>query len=174
MGVKHDFVELDGVESQIVRAGIDYWRGLKGGRCFPTPRRGLPREIGHLLRHAALVKVIDSGEEYEFRIFGDAHTKATSLNMQGSQLRDLSRISPSIAASWRRLYDTVRATRQPFALRALRDDCPGDKPLIASENVLLPLGRSEACVDHILVFSEYAHPSPTGSVPISARHSITV
>jgi hypothetical protein len=73
--------------------------------------------------------------------------------MQGSQIRDLRRISPGFAAALEKLYGRVLSTRAPFALRGVMERA-GETPL-ASESVLLPMGPDDSMVDHILVFSVY-------------------
>jgi hypothetical protein len=145
---------LDQVNHDLVRSGISYWRRLKASRAFPAQRQFAPREIAGLLRNVVLVRVIDGGEDYEFLIFGNAHVQAMDGNMQGCQLRDVARVWPSMAADLLKMYGRVVQTRQPYAVRAVRSDCPGLNP-IASEHVLLPLGPDDSTVDHILVFSVY-------------------
>jgi hypothetical protein len=146
-------IDLDSVENNLVRAGLGYWRRLKGARAFPSRQEIVPRDIAGLLRNVILVKVINAGEDYEFRIVGDAHVQMSGFNMQGSHMRDLKRVSPGFAAALQKLYARVLETRQPFALRGVMDR-PGQAPM-SSESVLLPMGQEDSVVDHILVFSVY-------------------
>jgi hypothetical protein len=162
-------IDLDAVENDIVRAGIGYWRRLKGGRAFPSRRQLVPRDIGDLMRNVVLLKVIADGEDYEFMIFGDAHARITGFNAQGSQLRDIQRVWPSMAEALQRVYGRVVETREAFALRAVRYDCPGRNP-IAGEHVLLPLGKRDSTVDHILIFSVYTTLNDTRELAVSDEH----
>jgi hypothetical protein len=145
-------IDLDSVEHDAVRAGIAYWRKLKGSRSLPSRRQIVFRELGELMRHAVLVAVVNCGEEFEFCVWGDEHVRATSFNMQGGQIRDLQRVAPALAEALPRVYARVIGTRLPFALRSVRE--MPRTGTIASENVLLPLGKDDA-VDHIIVFSVY-------------------
>lgn len=153
MSEETGIIGLDSVENSLIRAGIGYWRRLKGDRAYPSRQQLSPRDIAGLLRNVILVKVIGNGEDYEFRIVGDAHVQMSGFNMQGNHMRDLKRISPGFAIMLQRLYERVLTTRAPFALRGVMDR-PGQPP-IASESVLMPLGPDDSTVDHILVFSVY-------------------
>ena len=147
------FIDLDAVENNVVRAGIGYWQRLKGERAYPSRLEIVPREISGLLRNVILVRVIDDGADYEFRIVGDAHVQMSGFNMQGSQIRDMERVAPGFAATLRKLYEKVLSTRAPFAMRGLVERT--DQAPLASETVLLPLGPDDNTIDHILVFSVY-------------------
>ncbi len=153
MPTESGVIDLDSVENSLVRAGIGYWRRLKGDRAFPARRQLSPRDIAGLLRNVILVRVVNDGDDYEFRIVGDAHVQMSGFNMQGGHIRDLQRVSPSFATALQKLYGKVLSTRAPFALRGAMER-PGQAPL-ASESVLLPLGPDDSTIDHILVFSVY-------------------
>ena len=157
--VENGFIELGAWKDPVVQAGFDHWRRLKGTRAFPSRQKIGPREMSGLLRNALLVRVLDGGDDYEVLIQGEAHTRAIQINMQGGQLRDLRRVWPGLAESLQKVYGMVLKSREPVAIRAFREDCPGFNP-IASEHVVLPLGESDYSVDHILVFSVY---SPIGT-----------
>ena len=154
MSIENGPVGLDAITNPEVQSGLDYWRRLKGSRAFPSRQKIVPREMSGLLRNALLVRVLDGGEDYECIIFGEVHARAIQINMQGGQLRDLNRVWPALADSLQKVYGQVVKTREPMAVRAVREDCPGVNP-IASEHVVLPLGESDYSVDHILVFSVY-------------------
>ena len=151
--VERGSIDLDAVENGVVRAGIGYWRRLKGMRAYPARAQVIPRDIAGMLRNVILVRVIDNGADYEFRIVGDSHVQMSGFNMQGSHMRDMERIAPGFAEALKKLYGRVLSTRAPFAMRGVVER-PDQAPL-ASETVLLPLGPDDSTVDHILVFSVY-------------------
>lgn len=144
--------DIDTVEDEVVRAGITYWRRLKGSRTFPSRRQIVPRELAGLLRNTVLVEVLNDGEDYEFSIVGEVHSKVIGLNLQGGQMRDVARVWPDYGESLRKVYDRLLKTRRPFVLRAVKDR-PGHG-MIASESAILPVGKNDR-VDHILIFSVY-------------------
>src|SRR5580692_3405383 len=86
-------IDLDQIENAAVRAGVDYWRKIGGARKFPSRNDLSPRDIAGLLRNTVLLRVIDDGVDYDYRIVGDAHVIAHGYSMQGRRLSRIDEFS---------------------------------------------------------------------------------
>jgi hypothetical protein len=151
-------ISLDMVEAPAVRAGIGYWKRLCGQRKFPSRSEVTPRDILGLLRNAVLLRVLDGGAEYEYRIVGDAHVIAHGFSAQGLTLSQLGIIAPGYETILKSLYDYPVRKGVPLALRGWISR--GESEFIYSESVFLPLGPDDVTVDHVLNFSVYVpHPA---------------
>ena len=148
-------LSLDELENDIVRTGVSYWRALRGGRSFP-PRSPLsPRDMAGVLRNIVLVRIIDGGRDYEFRIVGDAHVQGYGIDFNRMRNSDIERIAPEHGAQMRVLYEHVRNTGQPLAFRGWVGREVKDALFVYHESAFLPLGETGDTVDHILVVSIY-------------------
>jgi hypothetical protein len=151
-------ISPDEVEAAAVRTGIAYWRRLRGSRLFPSRIDVLPRDIADLLRHTVLMRVVDGGTDYEYRIVGDAHVVAHGFSIQGRCLSTMDEYAPGYGKVLKTLYDPVVRNRAPFALRGWIARGEEQSEYIHSENVFLPLGPDDETVDHVLNFSVYTLP----------------
>ncbi|MEI9991378.1 MAG: PAS domain-containing protein [Rhizomicrobium sp.] len=149
-------ISLDAIESPIVRQGLDYWCALKGARSYPTRTDIKPRDLAPLLRNVVLIKVIDAGQDYEYRIVGDAHVISHGFSMQGRRVSDIDQFLPGYGAVLKRLYDRALRKRDVYAFRGWMERGVRDKHFIYSESVFMPMGPDEATVDHVLNFSVYS------------------
>ncbi len=113
------------------------------------------RKIGAFLRNMALVRVIGGGEDFEYRIVGDAHVTAFRIHLQNRTLCEIEREAPVAAEGFRTLYQKVVATRSPLALRIHVIAQPVHTTFRCAEAVLLPFGDSNGGVDHVATFSCY-------------------
>jgi hypothetical protein len=155
-------ISLDLVESEVVRAGVGYWRQLSAGRNYPDRNDISPRDIRGLLRNIVLLRAIDSGRDYEYRIVGDAHVIAHGFCMQGKNLSQLDDHAPGYGAILKELYDYPVRRRTPLALRGWLAMGEEGTEFLYSESVFLPLGPNDETVDHVLNFSVYVvHPATT-------------
>src|SRR5438552_3975641 len=108
---------LDGIENPIVRQGLDYWQRLRGDRPYPWRGEVHPRDLRALLRHVVLLRLVDNGADYEYRIVGDAHVQSHGFCMQGLRVSDVDRFSPGYGPVLKRLYDRAVRRREAFAFR---------------------------------------------------------
>jgi hypothetical protein len=155
-------IALELVESEIVRAGVAYWKRCAAGRKYPDRGDISPREIRGLLRNVVLLRVIDSGRDYEYRIVGDAHVIAHGFSMQGKNLSRMDDHAPGYGAILKQLYDYPVRRGTPLALRGWLSMGEEGAEFVFSESVFLPLGPDDETVDHVLNFSVYAmHPAKT-------------
>jgi len=146
---------LDEVESEVVRGVADHWRSLCGGRRFPARDALVPRALKRLVRHVMLLRVLDDGADYEFRIVGDMQVQAYGASFFGMKLSDVARKHPKFAEGSKIFYDGVRMGRDPFGYRGwIGRDMP-DTKFSYHEIALFPLGPADDRVDHILVAGVY-------------------
>ncbi len=146
---------LEKLESPIVRQGLDYWRKLRGDRPYPSRAELSPRDLTSLLRHIVLLRLVDGGKDYEYRIVGDAHVISHGFNMQGARVSEVDRISPGYGPVLKSLYDRAVRRRDAYAFRGWMERGEGHKQYIYSESVFMPLGPDADTIDHVLNFSVY-------------------
>ena len=148
-------IPLDDVESDVVRQGVALWRRLCDGRPFPARVDITARGLGGILRNTVLLRVIDGGADYEYRIVGDAFLQAHHFFPQGRNWSEVQAVAPDYAAAVKPAYDETVATLKPHArcgwtVRSERNPEP-----VYTEAVYLPLGPDEHTVDHILALAAY-------------------
>ncbi|HEY1836410.1 MAG TPA: PAS domain-containing protein [Rhizomicrobium sp.] len=147
-------IPLADVESAPVREAIAYWKNLCGTRRFPARTDVSPREMRGFLRNVCLLRVIDGGADYEYRILGDAHVLAYGISMQGRRLSDVDVEAPDHGPVLRKLYDRVVRKGEPYALRGWIVRDAQQKKYIYSESLFAPLGDGDT-VDHVFNASVY-------------------
>ena len=148
-------IALDAIESPLLRQGLDYWRRLKGTRSYPARQDMVPRDVAPLLRNIVLLRLIDGGTDYEYRIVGDAHVISHGYTMQGLRVSDIDKYSPGYGPVLKSLYDRAVRRREPFAFRGWMERGEENKQYIYSESLFMPMGPDEATIDHVLNFSVY-------------------
>jgi len=149
------WIALEEIDSTVLLQGFAYWRGLCRTRKFPSRHDVAPRGLAGLLRHTTLLRVIDGGVDYEFRVVGDAYVMAHGTSFQGMCWSETERLSPGFHAMIKSTYDRVVRKGEPVATRGWIDRGGRGSELIYSEYLFLPLGEDDATVDHILVFAVY-------------------
>ena len=148
-------VALEAIESPILLQGLDYWRRLKGDRSYPARKDMMPRELSPLLRNIVLLRLIDGGKDYEYRIVGDAHVISHGFSMQGQRVSDIDKFSPGYGPVLKSLYDRAVRRRDAYAFRGWMERGEKTKQYIYSESLFMPMGPDEATIDHVLNFSVY-------------------
>jgi hypothetical protein len=142
------------LDSEPVSFAVRHWDGLRRSRRYPTRDEILPRDIAGVLRHIVLIRVLDGGDDFEYRIVGDAHVQAHETNFVGMRLKEIEKAHPGFDPNTRATYEFVRFTGEPLAVRGwVGRDAPESK-FCYYETVFLPLG-TEAGVDHLLVATSY-------------------
>jgi hypothetical protein len=148
-------VELAAIREAALHQAMAVWNEHRGSARFPNRDAMTPRAMTPFLRNIVLVRVLDGGKEYEFRIVGDAIVQVQGGAFQGHTLTEIDEKLPGYGASLRPLYDLLVAEGAPHAYRGHVPDGPV-KRAFAHETLLLPLGKDGA-VDHILVVGAYAY-----------------
>ncbi|MEJ1969179.1 MAG: PAS domain-containing protein [Rhizomicrobium sp.] len=153
-------ISLDELDNAAVRAGADYWRMLRAGRNLPSRAELSPRALRAILRHVVLLKVIDAGADYEYRIAGDAHVEAYGMAFRNMRLSQIEATLPDYGGMMRGFYEHVRATAEPLATRGWVGRRIADARFVYFETVFLPLGDDGQTVDHIACVSVYVPRAP--------------
>lgn len=148
-------ITLDALEDATVRTGASYWRMLRGARRLPARADLAPREMRGILKNTVLLKMLDGGADYEYRITGDAHVQAYGLAFRDMRITDIAKLSPVFGKQMHDLYEHVRKTAAPFAVRGWVGREVADARFVYYESVFLPLGDDGETVDHILIVSVY-------------------
>lgn len=142
------------MQSPISRKALAAWARLRGKRRFPSRKNITPKELGSLLRNTALVRVIDGGREFEFRILGDAVVQAGPEIESGMTTAELDQKFPGFGKTLRSIYKAVCRDGAPRAYRGLFER--NDGHAYFHESLVLPLGAEDTAVDHLLVIGIYA------------------
>jgi len=145
-----EVIGLDAIEDASVRTGVAYWRMLKAGRAMPSRAELSPRAMTGILRNVALLRVLDGGADYDYRIAGDAHVQAYGKTLKGARLSDVVAELPQLGQMLRGVFDHVRATAAPFAARGWIGREIRDARFVYHESCFLPLAGDGVTVDHIL------------------------
>lgn len=148
-------ITLGEIDSTFLLRGAAYWRGLCRGRKFPSRAAVTPRGLGGLLRYTTLLRVIDGGKDYEYRIVGDAYVIAHGVSFQGKRWSETDKLSPGYHTAIKSTYDRVVRKGEPLAMRGWIERGRETSELVYSEYLFLPLGDDDRAVDHILVFAVY-------------------
>jgi hypothetical protein len=146
-------IALEDLDNDLTKIAALYWRLLRGDRNLP-PRSWLaPRDMRAILRNVVLLKVIDGGKDYEYRIVGDMFAWAYDIQFRGMRLSRIEAAAPGHGGRMRGLYEHVRATAKPLAIQGWVGREIPEARFVYYETVLLPLGEDGETVDHILVTS---------------------
>jgi hypothetical protein len=156
-----DRIAIDELESPAIRTGVDYWRLLRGQRRFPAREDLKPREIAGLLRSMSLIRVTDG--DFQYRVVGDSVVQAYDFSLQGKWLNEIEAELPSFGTFVRPILMHVVESKTPVAVRGSIGHNAHRVNFTHYENALLPLGRNDDTVDHILVLSNYVLRPTLGS-----------
>lgn len=146
-------IAYDTVENAITRTAAAYWTALRRYRALPARAQLAPRDMRAILSNVVLLRVIDDGRDYEYRIAGEAFVWAYSAQFRGLFLSDVEAVNPEHGERMRALYEHVRATAAPIGLQGWIGRNLPQARFVYHETVLLPFGDDGACVDHILIAS---------------------
>ena len=152
-------IALGDLQSPLLIKGLAQWEKLRAGRRYPARAQIAPRDFAELLRNLALVQVLDEGNDYEYRIVGDAHVEAQGISFLGKRVSDIEGIAPGYGTALKNLYDRVREGASPKALRGWLQRGKPLQQIFHHESVFLPLGPDESVVDHLLIITDYTRGS---------------
>jgi len=148
-------VALEAVDNPILLQALAYWTRLKGERSYPARTDLTPRDLAPLLRHVCLMRVLEGGGDYEYRIVGDAHVMSHGFSMQGLRVSDIDKFSPGYGPVLKTLYDRAVRRRSCYAFRGWLERGEKNKQYIYSESVFMPMGPDETHIDHVLNIAVY-------------------
>ena len=103
--------------------------------------------------NAILVGVLEAGADYEYLSVGDALVAGFHEDFSGRRLSDIIATTPRFGLGLKMLYEMVRSGCEPLYYRGwVGADMP-DAQFIYYESAVLPFGKDQTQVDHILVTS---------------------
>jgi hypothetical protein len=146
-------IPLAEVDNTVLLNAHRIWEGLKDGRRFPPRQAITPRALKPVLRNTTLIRVIDGGADYEYRIVGDASVMAHGQSFQGLYWSQTATLAPGFAKFIKPVYDRVVREGVPLAMRGWVERSGPAGGYLYCEYLYLPLG--EDVVDHILVAVVY-------------------
>lgn len=141
---------LEEVENPPARYGIALWRTLRGERRFPARGDLNLREIAPIMRHMSLVAVIEGGADFENGFVGDAVVLAHDVPIAHRRFSDVAVDMPALMQGVTPLFRKVVDTGLPLAYRGRTGHDMAHVIYTDFEGVLLPLGESDAAVDHVI------------------------
>lgn len=134
------------------------WNSKRGARRFPSRNCFSPRDLKRCLAHIAILRVIDDGRDFEYRLAGDAFMSAFGENIQGKLMSELAH-TPTAEYQYISRDMSIRPTVASGVPHVIEYhiSLPGNS--ITRRQVLhLPLGEDGKAVDHILTVSEWTIP----------------
>ena len=155
-----EFFPLDRLQSPILRSAADYWRRICGSRRFPSREELNPSGFSSALRHMALVRVIDGGADFEYRIVGDSLAGAFSVPLQNCRLGAIATEAPSTVTVIGGVYRRCIQKGEPLALGGTTGRNAQNAMFTHFEALVLPLGAVEHVIDHLLTFMVCEAPRP--------------
>lgn len=153
----HGLIKPEDTVSAELREALALWNAARGTRRFPARQQMTPRALGRLLRHIVLIKVFEEGREFQIRIMGDSILAVQTDPLVGLTTAEIDTRLPGYGLALHRIYSHVVHHMEPIALRGriLRE---ADSKIFHREHLLVPLGESDAVVDHLLSFVIYLNP----------------
>lgn len=115
-----------------------------------------PREMASFLRNAALVKVLDQGREFQFKVVGDAVVSVQGASLQGLTMAEVDRVIPGYGSLLGGAYRALLRRKEPMAFRGSSEDAVKGRTFL-HESLLLPLSSDGSNVDHILVVGSFSY-----------------
>ena len=148
-------VTLDDLESPVVRHGASYWNDLRGTKRFPSRKDLHPRDIASVLPSMVLIKVIDGGKDFEYRIVGETQARAFGYRLQGRRVSQIAVEHPAYGYALGGAYRRICESGEPIAVRGHIGSDFAYLKFAYCEHIALPLSNDDENVDHILIFSTY-------------------
>ena len=150
----------DDIDNAIGRTAFAYWRMLRGTRELPARSELSPRKMQGILRNVVLLRVIDGGRDYEYRIVGEQFVWAYGVQFRDQRLSRIEAAAPEHGGRMRKMYEHVRTSAAPLAIRGWVGREIKSARFVYYESILLPFAEDGATVDHILVTSVYVPKAP--------------
>jgi hypothetical protein len=151
-------ISLNEIQSPVVKQGANYWTRLRATRRFPSRDKVHPRDIASILPHTHLIKVLDGGDDFLFRIAGDSQVQALKIAFVGKRLSELMPESIEYGLVMKGLLGFVAQFGEPAIIRGQMGPGFSHVNFVYCETAFLPLGERDDTVDHILGFSAYVAP----------------
>lgn len=144
---------MEQIESEILRQAHAVWLERCGERRFPARCDIAPRDIAAFLRNVMLYRVIESGNDFEYRIMGDSAVVAWGRSFRGMGRTDLNALQSGMGDVVARVCRWVVRKQEPLVMRGLLRKGAMDSR--RQETIFLPLGDEGGAVDYILSVGIY-------------------
>lgn len=145
----HSEIALEELAHPVVLRSLAIWRQACGARAFPSRDEMVPKALAPMLRHVALVRVLDDGEEFDLRVMGDAIAVQQGTHFNGTTAQIDAKL-PTYGSQLKRVYRHVVEARAPRAYRGWYER-PVDRRPINYETIILPASDDGTEVDHLIV-----------------------
>ena len=145
------------LDDPLLLKGLALWNKLRGERAYPSRQQMSPRALGILLRQVILIKVLDGAKEFQIRIIGDGVLAVQSDPFQGLTTAEIDAMVPGYGDGLHQMYSHACEVKVPLAFRG-RLKREGDGRVFHREHLLLPLGETDAAVDHLMSVVVYLQP----------------
>ena len=155
---------VEKARNPLVKIGVDYWQSRCEQSRFPARDKLTLRGMAPFLHLAVIVAVVDNGADYEYRYVGESQRQAFGTYFKGLRVTQIEAAVPELGAILRSAYEQVRSTGVPLLVQGLVDHEPPDPQLRYHETAFLPLGISDAAVDHLLIVGVQV-PTPFWELP---------
>jgi hypothetical protein len=143
-------IALAEIQNPTVRKALDVWERVRDGRAMPSRADMSPRALIGLLSNTAVVRVIDDGEDFEFRIVGDQIRVQQGAPLQGKRMNEVQAMLPGYGDLLKRIYRNAYKAAEPRAFRGWYTR-PADNHPFFHEVVIMPVGDDGKTVDHLIV-----------------------
>lgn len=143
-----ELLSLDEICSAPARAGIAWWRSMRGDRLYPNYADLKPRDIAGLMQYMSLVKVIGDGADFENGFVGDAVVRAHEVPIARRKFSEVAKDMPVLMAAVTPLFRQVVQNGLALAYRGKTGHDLEHVLYTDFEGVLLPLG-ADGTVSHI-------------------------
>jgi hypothetical protein len=155
---------VENARNPLVKTAVDYWLSLCGQRRFPARDKLTLRGMASFLPCTVIAAVVDNGADYEYRYVGEAQRQAFRTYFKGMRVTQIEAALPELGAILRSAYEQIRSTGAPFLVRGPVDHEPARPQFRYHESAFLPLGASDAAVDHLLIVGVHV-PTPFWELP---------
>lgn len=143
-------IQLADIANPTVRKALDAWECARGTRAMPSRAEMGPRALVGVLSNTAILRVIDSGADFEFRIVGDQIRVQQGAPLQGKRMGDVQAMLPGYGDLLGRIYRKAYEAAEPRAFRGGYTRLAEKQPFF-HEVVIMPLSDDGATVDHLIV-----------------------
>jgi hypothetical protein len=145
-------IDPESLSSGAAQEGYRYWLSKCASRAFPSRSDIRPADIKSVLPNVILVKVLDGGGDFQFRVVGETVAAAHGLNPINWRVSELDRHASGFSSVVMHAYRRVFETARPYASRGTLKHL--DRGYRAFETVIMPLGSGG--VDHLFVVAGFS------------------
>jgi hypothetical protein len=145
-----DWLAVDALSNTYSLQALQIWRRIRGQRRFPSRHDLKPRDIAPIMEHMSVIKVIDGGADYENRFVGDSVVRVHGIPIAGRRFSEIANDAPVLVKRLLPVAGKTVATGAPVAYCGKTGHDMQQVIYTDFEGVMLPLGETDATVDHIL------------------------